>query len=403
MRIAFANWSARVAGGVESYIGTAATALAREGHQVALLHEQDVPVERPRIPLPEGAPRWSVSDGPAAERALAAWRPDVVYVHSVHDPALERRILGAGPGVFFIHQYHGTCISGTKTFTAPLTTPCHRRFGWPCVALFYPRRCGGLSPITMQQDFRRQAYRLETLHRYRLLLTHSEHMREEYLRNGIPDRQVRKIIYPVRPLASVSPPAPAAPAAAPAPIRLLYVARLEPLKGGSVLLDALPLVRARLRRAITLTVVGEGGSRDELERQSLTLQRADSALSVRFTGWLAPAELDSWYQDADLVVMPSLWPEPFGMVGLEAGRFGVPTAAFAVGGIPEWLTDGENGFLAPANPPAAPALADAIVRCLADPAIHARLRDGARRASDRFSLPAHLAALLQAFEHARAA
>ena len=67
---------------------------------------------------------------------------------------------------------------------------------------------------------------------------------------------------------------------------------------------------------------------------------------------------------ADLLVVPSLWPEPFGLVGLEAARHRLPVAAFAVGGIPDWLRPGVNGYLAPGDPPTPGGLADAIIACL---------------------------------------
>ncbi len=97
--------------------------------------------------------------------------------------------------------------------------------------------------------------------------------------------------------------------------------------------------------------------------------------------------------------MPSLWPEPFGLSGLEAGRFGLPTTAFAVGGIPEWLTDGVNGAIASLDGVRATSLAHAIERCL-DPNHHAQLRDGAREVAGRYTMERHLAALLPALERA---
>ena len=86
------------------------------------------------------------------------------------------------------------------------------------------------------------------------------------------------------------------------------------------------------------------------------------------------------------------------MVGPEAGMRGLPAAAFAVGGIPEWLTDGVNGALARELPPSSSDLANAIVRCLRDPHEHARLRSGAIELAQRFSAERHLDALMKAIK-----
>ena len=64
---------------------------------------------------------------------------------------------------------------------------------------------------------------------------------------------------------------------------------------------------------------------------------------------------------------------------------GVPCAAFAVGGIVEWLVDGANGALAPSNPPTAEGLAEAIARCLAGGERYRALRDGSRKAYRDFA------------------
>ena len=76
-----------------------------------------------------------------------------------------------------------------------------------------------------------------------------------------------------------------------------------------------------------------------------------TGVSVEFAGWLQKDALTLRLASTDVVVMPSLWPEPFGLVGPEANRRGVPVVAFATGGIPEWLHDGVNGCLAPGDPP----------------------------------------------------
>jgi glycosyltransferase involved in cell wall biosynthesis len=97
---------------------------------------------------------------------------------------------------------------------------------------------------------------------------------------------------------------------------------------------------------------------------------------------------------ADVLVVPSVWPEPFGMVGIEAGSVGLPAIAYAVGGIPDWLIPGVSGESAPGERPNPQQLAEAIVRALGDPDHHQRLRIGAWEVARRFSPEAHLERLL---------
>ena len=77
--------------------------------------------------------------------------------------------------------------------------------------------------------------------------------------------------------------------------------------------------------------------------------RADAAARgltgrVTFAGWLNGAALEAAFDDASVVVVPSRWPEPFGIVGIEAMAHRRPVVAFRVGGIPDWLDDGTSGF-----------------------------------------------------------
>jgi len=86
------------------------------------------------------------------------------------------------------------------------------------------------------------------------------------------------------------------------------------------------------------------------------------------------------------------------LVGLEAAAAGVPAVAFATGGIPEWLHDGENGCLAPPRGASPALLAQAILRCVGTPDELRRLSDGARRSSAAWTLSRHVAGLDALFE-----
>jgi glycosyltransferase involved in cell wall biosynthesis len=111
-------------------------------------------------------------------------------------------------------------------------------------------------------------------------------------------------------------------------------------KGVDVLLESL----ARVRTPFECLIFGDGNHRGYCEELSRKLGLADR---VRFKGYVPPSELENFYREASLAVVSSVWPEPFGAVGLEAMRHGLPVVAFAAGGINEWLFNGENGFLVP--------------------------------------------------------
>jgi glycosyltransferase involved in cell wall biosynthesis len=337
----------------------------------------------------------------AALAGLASWRPHLLYSHGMLDPEVERRTLDIAPAVFFAHNYYGTCISGAKTFKNPVVTPCDRRFGWQCLAQYYPRRCGGWNPVTMVRLYRQQRDRLELLPRYRAIVTHSAHMQNEYINHGLTASRVFNVKYgsDLEHREDAYSSAMTAPIDGDRPWRLLFVGRMDELKGGRELIESLPHVVETLGRRLHLTFAGDGPQRASWGALASTICR-DARVSVDFTGWLGRSEVDALFAASDLLVLPSLWPEPLALVGLEAARHRLPVAAFAVGGIGEWLTSGRNGHLAPGNPPTVQGLTGAIVACLRDPETHARLRDGASRLSADFSFDTHVDLLLRAFNDA---
>lgn len=390
MRILILHWTTRAYGGAENYLDTVVPLLRRRGHEVAVVAELSAPVRADEIPSLSSGKHWVVEALGAASaiRSVEEWRPDVVYSHITFDVEFESRILRIAPGVRFAHGYHGTCISGTKTHQFPGTVVCHRPFGPACLGYYFPRRCGGLNPLVMLRSYGEQRKRLDLLDRYRLVLTGSEHMRREYVSQGLPNKRVRKVTMPIRPRIDQRSDPAARRDEEPAVAKLLFAGRMEPLKGGETLIRALPSVAEALGRQVRMTFAGEGGERAAWEATAREVSAENRKLTVEFTGRIAGGELARLYAGSDLLVVPSLWPEPFGMVGPEAGRFALPAAGFAVGGIPEWLHDGVNGHLAQQCTPEA--LAGAIVKCLADREHHGSLRQGAVAAASQFSPDRHV-------------
>lgn len=97
-------------------------------------------------------------------------------------------------------------------------------------------------------------------------------------------------------------------------------------------------------------------------------------------------------------VAPSLWPEPFGLVALEAAAAGKPIVASDIGGLRDVVVDGETGFLVP--PGDRLALADTLRRLLADEGLRERLGEAARRRAARFSPEAIVPRFERAYETA---
>jgi glycosyltransferase involved in cell wall biosynthesis len=120
--------------------------------------------------------------------------------------------------------------------------------------------------------------------------------------------------------------------------RIIFAGQIIRGKGVDFLLRAL----AQIRTPFTCEILGDGSHRASCEALSAKLGLTDR---VHFHGYLPPADMDKFYRDATVAAVSSVWPEPFGMIGIEAMRRGLPVVAFDAGGVREWLSEGENGFL----------------------------------------------------------
>ena len=126
---------------------------------------------------------------------------------------------------------------------------------------------------------------------------------------------------------------------------ILYVGRIEPLKGIDILLRAVPMLE--YGEDLRVMVVGGNPSNDaELDRlKSLTAELGISD-SVTFTGSLPQNVLPTYYSAADVFVLPS-HSESFGLAPLEAMACGTPVVVSRVGGMKTFVNSGENGYLVP--------------------------------------------------------
>lgn len=344
MRIGMGVPSLGFSGGIEKHARDLARALGARGHRVTLLHGarggRDVD-DYVRV----FADVRSVS-APGAARDF-----DVVYQHRAAD-VRELAPFGDRPVVVATHDHDHTCVRSHRYLPVG-GEPCHRPPGLACIAhgcvVVRDRAPGARLPLAVRSPFALRA-RLRELARRAPLIACSRYVADNVERAGVAPGRVH-VVHPI-------PPEPDAPVR-PRPLdgRLLAAGQLLRGKGIDLAIEAL----CYLPGNVSLDIVGDGSARADLERLARTLHPG----RVAFSGYVAPEAVREHYDRATIVVVPSRWPEPFGMIGVEAMQRARPVVGARHGGIPEWLEEGRGGRLF--EPGSASSLASAVLSLLDDP------------------------------------
>lgn len=337
MRLLFVHHNFGAFGGAETNIQITADELVLRGHDVALMHaaetgrsieswERTFPT-RFRIPV----------DGRRAvvESTLDSFAPDIVYLHSLPDvEVIEALLESSVPVIRMVHDHSLYCLRSYKY--NPLTRAiCHRPASgycaFPCMAPVARNRNGAF-PFKWN-DFGAHRRELELSKQCARYIVYSEYSKAELVNNGFEAQKIH-IHVPMCCASDV-------PASSFSDRNLiLFAGQIIRGKGVDLLLKAL----AKLTVPFECLILGDGNHRPYCQRLCTRLHLADR---VQFRGFVPSDELEIFYIDASVFVVPSVWPEPFGMAGPEAMRYGLPVVAFDAGGISEWLIHGQNGFLAP--------------------------------------------------------
>ena len=325
--------------GAEANAFITATELGRRGHSVGILHGPGTGKNEQgwnntfsfRAPIaPNGDTAHTV------RKALEDFKPDAVYVHKMSDLSVIENLVSSGtPLLRMVHDHDIYCMRSYKYnyFTRRICTRAASPYCvFPCLASFVKNSDGGFPLKWVSYGEKRREIELNK--KFDRMVVVTNYMRDELLRNGF-DQDRIEIHAPV-------------PRAGDPDLRssfgernlIVYAGQIIRGKGVDVLIEAL----GRVKSDFECIILGDGNHKRHCEELSRDLGLGDK---VTFKGFVPQEELKDYYRECTVVALSSLWPEPIATIGLEVMRYGLPVVAFDAGGIKDWLTDGENGFLVP--------------------------------------------------------
>ncbi|MHB8571666.1 MAG: glycosyltransferase family 4 protein [Candidatus Dormibacteria bacterium] len=389
MRVVILTEAFDSTGGVEFYLRETAARLTARGHFVGVVAGR-------ADPGPEGVEvRVCPGIGPFDQRVAPAYaalaleqvgdlRPDAVYHHQVNSTWLTAEVARRWPTVRYVHNHGDSCPSGTRLLRHDR---CQRVGGAACAGVNLVQHCGRWRPGFVQ-DIRRVGAMQRASAEVRSILVASEYVRTGLLRQGFPPGRVE-----VLPYFAVGPEAPV-PYRDRVPGRFLFAGRANREKGLEHLCRALPGLPG------DWSLEARAGAGYVMPRVRRLVDAAGLNDRVLLPGWAGQGELSRSLTESCLLVLPSLWPEPFGIIGVQALLHGRPVVAYGGGGTGAWLEPGESGIAV--DPGDGPALMQAVRDLLDDPGRAGRMGERGRElALARFDPGRHLDRLVQVLEGAR--
>ncbi len=331
--------------------------------------------------------------------------PDVIFQQSNCSVTCLRELVDLAPLVRFVHDHPLFC-PGLNKFHVDGET-CKEPLGAECLVRYYTKGgCTCLNRTQYKHGYFAPFKKLYTKYREigvnkraRKLLTNSSYMQAELQKAGF-GGELTGVVYPFTLSNTESQPRGPLDKATQAfldaddrPLVFTPARLTVPDKGIDFLLTAMGMVEAPFK----LVIAGTGPAVDWLRVKALEDGLGPDRL--HWAGWQDSGAMETLFHHSSIVVCPSIWDEPFGLVGLEAMAHARPTVAFRVGGIPEWLEDEKTGLLIERKD--VQAMACAIDRLLADEELRSRLgRAGRDRLAKDFTRAAHLDGLERALQGA---
>lgn len=379
-------------GGVQRYISDLNMGLKESGHEsIAVricnkkndyVYENDY-VIRSYSRILRGIRTWA-----SLKDIIIMENPDIIHLHSVfttRSPYIMYFLKRMRPTVYTLHDVKPLCHWGTKIRPGQ-DTVCTTPLGITCLTdgCYSPFSNGSALKDLYNMPMRHLFLRVcKTLDR---VIVANTYFYEELMAYGFPEERLALIpLFTDKETSGWETPS--------GERIILFVGRLSEEKGVIPFIKMLHLIRDREWMA---EVLGEGPQLIEAQRLAEALQLKKR---IVFRGALSSDEMDKHYARCRLVVVPSMVPENFCLVGVEAMAFGKPVVGFRLGGIPEWLRDKINGFLV--DPGDLQSMSEKVLLLLEDQRLSDQLGQRGREIVEReFQKSLHIKRLFDVYEEA---
>ncbi len=391
MKILLQNQYDDLLGGVETYFKLIVDVLVEKGHEVIIVYtksgkKRDIKKNGykafylPNLDLAENIcyskarQKEIKKDIDFLKSMVIGEKPDIIHLNNTHYPGQYSFLNKYAPIIQTVHDFFNCCNTVLKILPDGI---CDSPLGTSC----FKNKC--ISPVSIMElwRFRTKCLNREAMKSFQRLLVTTPYMKEMLICNGFQENRIQ--VMPlfvedwgmnIRNDESI----------------IMYVGRLAKEKGVSHFIHMLKELSINFKAFI----IGDGPQREECENL-VNLMGLNKR--IEFTGFLNRSEIKDYFAKASVVVVPSLWPEPFCLVGLEAMSCSKPVVAYDVGGVSSWLRDNYNGYLAYRGD--IPGLVHRVETLLKNKRLAEDMGENGRKLfEEKFSKRAHLSNLIAAYE-----